>query len=472
MRSRAATIDRLREFTDAAGVLTEPAAQQRYLIDERQQYHGCALAILRPASTAELSRMMGLCHAENVGMVPQGGNTGYCGGATPDESGSQVVLSLERMNRVRAVDVTGATMTVDAGVVLADAQAAAAARALLLPLSMGSEGSCQIGGNLSTNAGGLTVLRYGTARDLVLGLEVVLPDGRVWDGLRALRKDNTGYDLRQWFIGAEGTLGVISAAVLKLYPQPSARETAWIAVADLAGACELLGRVRSAVGDEVCSFEYVSRASLDLVLKHIDGTRDPLRGSHSCYVLVEAAGGGAGAALRDGLLAALESASADGLVLDAVLAESAAQRTALWRLRESIPAAEKREGGSIKHDVSVAIPRLPALAEESTRRVSALDPAARFSIYGHIGDGNLHFNVLAPTAAAAVSFKATRGGEVSRHVHEAAHVLDGSFSAEHGVGKLKRELLAETAGELALELMRNIKRALDPKGVMNPGKVL
>lgn len=452
--------------------LVDDAAAERYLTDERNRYHGRAAAVVLPGSTRELAAVMALCHAADVGMVPQGGNTGYCGGATPNASGEEVLIVLSRLNRVRAVDPLSGTITVEAGVVLADAQRAAAEHGLLLPLSMGSEGSCQIGGNLSTNAGGLAVLRYGTARELVLGLEVVLPDGRIWDGLTALRKDNTGYDLKQLFLGAEGTLGIISAAVLKLFPMPAARETAWLAVRDLEAACALLRLARQVVGDVVTSFEYVTRPSLELALAAMSRLRDPLDAAYEHYVLLECSASGATGALGEAVSGLFESALEAGLAEDGVIAATGVHRAALWALRENVPAGEKAAGGSVKHDVSVAIARLPELAARAAAAVAAVAPAARLSVYGHIGDGNLHFNVLAPAGADPEAFRAAHGEAVSAAVHGAAAALAGSFSAEHGVGQLKRDLLAATESSLALEIMRGIKHVLDPKGVMNPGKVL
>ena len=460
----------LRSLLGDAGVLAAGTNLDRYLIDERRLHHGRAAAVLRPASTAELSMAMAWCHAQRVAMVPQGGNTGYCGGATPDTSGQQVVISLERMNRVRRLDADAFALTVDAGMTLAAVQAAAGEADLLFPLSMGSEGSAQIGGALSTNAGGLAVLRYGTARDLVLGIEVVLPDGRVWDGLRVLRKDNTGYDLRQCFIGAEGTLGIISAAALKLFPAQPQRETVWLGITDLAAACRVLAGLRRRVGDCMSSFEYLSMSSLDFVLAKVPGTLVPPLQAPA-HLLVEFSAGAGGMLRADVERAALALAEA-GEVDDAVVAQNDTQRRAFWRLRETIPQAEKLLGGSLKHDVSVRIDRLPELAAAARAAVLARVPTARLSIYGHVGDGNLHFNVLAPADSDAEAFRRAHGAAISALVHEAAARLDGSFSAEHGVGSLKRDLLAATEGPIAMSMMRGLKRAFDPLGLMNPGKVV
>jgi len=461
----------LRELLGPHGCLDATADLEKYLVDERRLYRGRAAAVLRPTSAAELSSAVAWCHAHRVGMVPQGGNTGYCGGATPDESGREVVISLERMQRVRRLDPGAFALTIEAGATLAAAQRAAADAGLLFPLSMGSEGTAQIGGALSTNAGGLAVLRYGTARDLVLGLEVVLPDGRIWDGLRALRKDNTGYDLKQCFIGAEGTLGIISAAVLKLYPAQNQREAAWLAIDDLDAACTVLAQLRRRLGDALTSFEYVSGASLDMVLSELADTVAPAVAAPA-HLLVEVAAAGSGTRLRNEFEEALGECIEAGSVLEAVLAQNETQRRAFWRLRENIPAAEKRLGGSVKHDVSVQIDQLPALERAARAAVLARAPDARLSVYGHVGDGNLHFNVLAPPGADEAEFKRRHAEAVSALVHEAAARLGGSFSAEHGVGKLKRELLRDVEGAVAMDVMRRIKHALDPQGLMNPGKVL
>ncbi len=467
---RAAALEHVREIVGAAGVVDDPGQQAAYLIDERRLYRGEAALIVRPASTDEVSRILTVCHEAGLAVVPQGGNTGYCGAATPDDPNRQVLMSLARMNRIRDVDLVGFTMTVEAGVVLARAQAAAAEHQLFFPLSMGSEGSCQIGGNLSTNAGGLAVLKYGTARELVLGLEVVLPDGQVLHGLKGLRKDNTGYDLKQLFMGAEGTLGVITAAVLKLYPQPTERQTAWLAVTDSAAACRLLGEARRISGDCVTSFEYVSRASLDLVLGHVEGVVDPLDRVYDHYVLLEMSAAVAQGSLRELMEHALEAGMASGDVLDGAIAESGPQRSGLWKLRESIPEAEKKHGGAIKHDVSVLISRIPEYLASAPARVAAITDC-HLSVYGHIGDGNLHYNLLPPAGSDPEHFRKRWAVPVSQAVHGLAAEMDGSFSAEHGVGKLKKGELQRLKDPVDLAAMRAIKQALDPRGIMNPGKL-
>ncbi len=455
-----------------AHVLRAAQDVEAYAVDERRLYHGRPLAVVRPADRAELVAVMRACHAARLPMVPQGGNTGYCGGATPDASGREVVISLQRLNRIIAVDHANATLTLEAGVVLAAAQSAAHEQDLLLPLSMGSEGSCQIGGNLSTNAGGLAVLRYGCARELVLGLEVVLADGRCLSELAGLRKDNTGYDLKQLFIGAEGTLGIISAATFKLFPRPPVVHTAFVALRDLAAACELLAVVRGAVGDNVTSFEYLGDYALRLVLAAAPELAVPLGGEHRHYALVEWACYDAAGLAADAAEAVLGPALAGGLVVDAAIAHNETQRRAMWRLRESVPAAEKRLGGSIKHDVAVRLGDVAGYVDRVRSRLLERWPEVGLSIYGHVGDGNVHFNVLAPDGSDPQRFKQRHATAISDVVHETALALGGSFSAEHGVGVLKRDLLARYASAAELEIMRGIKSVLDPLGLMNPGKLL
>lgn len=466
-----AALKKIRDVVGMQGVVDDESDREAYLVDERRLYRGEAALIVRPANTAEVSRVLAICHEAGLGVVPQGGNTGYCGGATPDDANDQILLCLGRMNRVRRVDPVGFTMVVEAGVVLARVQQAAAEHELLFPLSMGSEGSCQIGGTLATNAGGLAVLRYGTARDLVLGLEIVLADGRIIEGLSGLRKDNTGYDLKSLFMGAEGTLGIITAAVLKLFPAPRSQQTALLAVADAEAACGLLGRARRESGDAVTSFEYFTRPSLDLVLANIDGVTDPLDQRYSDYVLVELSSAQDEDALRTVTETILLRGMENGEIVDGVIAESGQQRDRLWRLRESIPEAEKYEGGAVKHDVSVTIDRIPEYLDRAPPAIARIADC-RLSVFGHIGDGNLHYNLLAPSGADAGDFKRQHGDALSKAVHDLAVQMGGSFSAEHGVGKLKKSALVDYKDPAALAAMRAIKRALDPKGTMNPGKVL
>jgi D-lactate dehydrogenase (cytochrome) len=466
--ARHEALERIVAIVGPAGIVA-PGDADGLLRDERALYRGAAALIVRPNSVDQCAAIVRVCAAARLGIVPQGGNTGYCGGATPLDAERQILLSASRLNRVREIDDVGFTMTAEAGVVLAAAQRAARERALSFPLSMGSEGSAQLGGNLSTNAGGLAVLRYGTARDLTLGLEVVLASGDVLSELKGLRKDNTGYDLKALFLGAEGTLGVITAAVLKLFPEPRSRRTAWLAVRNVAAACRVLGIARRESGDQVVSCEYVSRRSLDLVLAHVGAARDPFPARHAHHVLLELAAADDEPALGAKLERILAAARDD--VVDGVIAESGAQRAALWLLRERIPDAERRDGGSVKHDVSV---RIGSIAEFLARAEPALERIAphRLSIYGHIGDGNLHFNVLPPATSDLAAFRAAHGRAFSECVHDLAAGLGGSFSAEHGVGALKVSELARYESRTALDLMRAMKHALDPLGIMNPGKLL
>lgn len=466
-----AAVERICRALGPAGCLTEPDRVAPFLVDFRGLFRGATPLVARPASTAEMSEVLAICNELGVGVVPHGGNTSYCGGATPAASGDEIVISLARMNRIREVDAPNFTITVEAGCLLADVQSAAEAADRFFPLSLGSEGSCQVGGNLSTNAGGLNALRYGVARDLALGLEVVLADGRVLDGLTSLRKDNTGYDLRDLFIGAEGTLGVITAASLKLFPMPRCIETAFVAVSDPAAAVELLERLRAASGDAVSSFEYLPRIAVELTVRHVPGVTDPLVRPQDCYVLCEVSSARGDAGLRPVLEATLARAMADGLVRDATIAESLAQRAALWRLRESVPEAQRAEGASIKHDVSVPVASLPAFMEEATAAVLAIVPTGRMVAYGHVGDGNLHFNVSEPLGGDRSAFL-SREPEIQAAVHEIVRRYSGSISAEHGIGQLKRAQLARYKDPVALDVMRAVKRALDPRGIMNPGKVL
>ena len=402
-------------------------------------------------------------------MVPQGGNTGLCGGATP--IGGEVIISQTRLNQIRSIDGDNATITVEAGCTLHQVQEAAEGINRLFPLSLAAEGTATIGGNLSTNAGGVQVLRYGNARELCLGLEVVLPDGRVWDGLRGLRKDNTGYDLKQLFIGAEGTLGFISAAVLKLYPRPRQQVTAWATVATPARAVALLSRLRGDIGDRLTAFELIDRAGLDLVLKHIPDSRDPLPGRSSWQVLIEASDTCAGNDLRTRVEAALTEAAASELIADVALAESLGQATALWRLRESLSEAQKVDGLSIKHDVSLPVSRIAEFVEIAGSRLREEFPGVRIVCFGHVGDGNLHYNLSRSPADENNRFVAATP-RINTIVHDVVSDLGGSISAEHGLGQLKRAEIRRYKSELEMELMRSLKLVIDPQGIMNPGKVV
>jgi FAD/FMN-containing dehydrogenase len=446
----------------AENVLTDPGETAPYFTDWRKQYSAPAECVVRPASAAEVAAVLQLCAREGVAVVPQGGNTGLCGGAVPSGARREVVLSLARMNRIRELDVLNDTITVEAGCLLATVQQAAREAGRLFPLSLAAEGSCQIGGNLSTNAGGVNVLRYGNAREQVLGLEVVLPDGRIWNGLRALRKDNTGYDLKQLFIGAEGTLGVITAAVLRLYPLPTASATAWVAVASARQAVELLGRLHARLGERLSAFELLSRTCLEAVLAHSPGTLDPLPAAYPWYVLAEIRDSGPQDLLHAEVERALAECAEAGALLDAALARSEAQARALWRIRETVPEAQFT---NVKHDISVAVSRIPALIDRAGEALERAFPGARVYCFGHVGDGNLHFNV-GPESLVG------QREQVNRIVYRLVAELDGSISAEHGLGQLKREEIRLHKDPLELELMRSIKHALDPQGLMNPGKVI
>jgi len=462
--------DGLRAIVGERGLVTAAEDLAPHLVDWRGQFRGRAAALVKPATTDEMSRVVALLAGAGVGIVPQAGNTSLCGASVPDASGAQVIVNVSRMNRVRAIDLDNDTITVEAGCILADLQRVAAENDRFFPLSLAAEGSCEVGGNISTNAGGTQVLRYGNMREQVLGLEVVLPDGRVWDGLRGLRKDNTGYDLKHLFIGAEGTLGIVTAAVLKLYPKPRAIATALVAVADPTAAVALLGRLRAACGERVTGFELMARVCFDLVFRHIPGSRDPFGEPHPWYALVELFDSTEGPGLAGLLEEALGDAAEAGLLRDAVVAASEAQRQALWALRENISDAQKIEGVSVKHDVSVPVSRTAELVAECDRALEAAFPGIRTIAFGHVGDGNLHYNAF-PPAGDARDFLAW-SPQVNRVVYDVVRRLGGSISAEHGIGALKRDELPHYKAALELDLMRAVKRALDPRGLMNPGKVL
>ena len=468
MTATPAILDAIRAVVGPQGWIAEAVDMAPYLVEERGLYHGSCALVARPASVEEAAEVVRLCAEGGLPVVAQGGNTGLVGGAVPDGG---VVLSTARLNRVRALDPLNHTITADAGCVLADVQQAAADAGLLFPLSLGAEGSCQIGGNLSTNAGGVAVLRYGNARDLVLGLEVVLADGTVWDGLRGLRKDNTGYDLKHLFIGAEGTLGIITAAVLKLFPAPKARETALAAAGDLESVLGLFARVRDAAGDTLTAFEMMSRRCLEFTCRHGAGVNDPFTGPHTYYALIELTSPRPGEPLGEALQAILSGALEDGEVTDAVIAASASQAEGLWRLRETITEAQKHEGASIKHDVSVPVSRVPEFVARATALVEAELAGIRVVDFGHMGDGNIHFNLSQPEGDDGAAFLAERG-RFNRIVHDLAVDMGGSFSAEHGIGTLKRDDLARYKPAVEVDLMRRLKAALDPNNIMNPGKVL
>jgi FAD/FMN-containing dehydrogenase len=467
------TLDRqtLVDIVGPDGILTDAADIAPYLTDHRKLYQGRALAVIVPRSVEQISRLLRFCNENRIGVVPHGGNTGYCGGATPDESGNQVVVSMRRMNRIRGVDALNYSLVAEAGCILADVQRAADEAERFFPLSLGSEGSCQIGGNLSTNAGGLSVLRYGMMRELVLGLEVVLADGRVLSSLSALRKDNTGYDIKSLFLGAEGTLGIITAASVKLFPKIRSSATALVAVPKVRAAVDLLARLREASGDRVSSFELIPRIGIELTTQHIPGVIDPLQQPYSWYVLCELTSARAADPLDTIMEEALGAALEDGLVLDAALARNERERAALWKLRETIPEAQRIDGESLKHDISVTITALPDFVERASRWVEDNVPDGRLVIYGHVGDGNLHFNLNQAPGSDRNIFLA-REPAIKRAIHDLVSEFGGSFSAEHGIGRLKVGELEHYAAAVEIDLMRAVKKALDPNGVLNPGKVL
>ena len=462
-------IESLCHAVGSAYVLTAAADVAPYVRDWRGRYEGAALCVVRPATTLEVAAVVEVCAAAGVAVVPQGGNTGLCGGATP--RGGEVVVSLTRLNRIRSVDPADNTITVEAGCTLLQVQEAAAAVDRLFPLSLAAEGTATIGGNLSTNAGGVQVLRYGNTRDLALGLEVVLPDGRIWNGLRGLRKDNTGYDLKHLFIGAEGTLGLITAAVLKLFPRPRQVATAWVAVRDPAAAVALLTRLRSAAGDRVTAFELVGRAALDLVLCHIPNARDPLAGRPDWQVLVELSDTLAETPLTDILERILAAALEVDEAQDVVVAQSESQALALWALRENVAEGQKREGLSIKHDIAVPVSRIAEFIARADAALQAAFPSVRIVCFGHVGDGNLHYNQSQSSALDNDEFVAATPA-VNRLVHDLVHELGGSISAEHGLGQLKRDEILRYKSATEMDLMRAIKQAIDPQRRMNPGKVI
>ena len=448
-----------------ANLLAGAADLAPCLTDWRGRYRGAARCLVRPASTAEVAAVVSACAAAGAPIVPQGGNTSLCGAATPDDTGSAVVVSLGRLNRIVAVDASNDTISVEAGCTLAAVQEAARAAGRLFPLALAAQGSCQIGGNLSTNAGGVQVLRYGNTRELTLGLEVVLPDGNIWDGRRGLRKDSTGYDLKQLFIGAEGTLGIITGAVLKLFPLPKAQITCWLNAVSPAVAVDLLNSAKSAFDAQLTVFELISEASLALVLKHIPDTSRPTAPA-SWYILAEFSDA-APAAVEQWLAGRLEA----GAVADATIAHSGSQAKKLWALRENISEAQKIEGISIKHDIAVPVSRIPEFLKQADTALEKAFPGIRVVAFGHVGDGNLHYNLSKPGAQENAAFIASQPA-VNRIVHDAVHALNGSISAEHGIGQLKRLELLRYKSPVEMALMRSIKQALDPRGLMNPGKIL
>ena len=464
-------LDRLKAIVGPGGFIERAEDTVAYTRPWRGKWNGRTPLVLRPKSTEEVAAIVKLCAETCTPVVPQGGNTGVTYGGLPSADLSEVVVSTARMRRVRDVDILNDTMTVEAGVVLKEIQTAAAEHDRLFPLSLGAEGSCQIGGNISTNAGGIQVLRYGNTRNLVLGLEVVLPDGRVWDGLLGLRKDNTGYDMKQMFIGAEGTLGIITAAVLRLFPKPTEAQSAWIAVDSPKAGLDLLVHMKGAMGEAITSFELIRRSIIDFLLTGVPGHTDPLSEAHPWYVLMEVTGQGAVGSLSEPLTQALESAAEKGLVRDAVIASSGEQAKRLWRMREDLPDAQKAAGGSIAHDVSVPLSRLAEFIARADAEMEKAYPAVRPCCFGHLGDGNMHYNPLCPADWTYERF-AAETENINGIVHDIVSSVGGSISAEHGIGRLRLEENLRYKDPIEMDLMVRMKRALDPLNIMNPGRVV
>jgi len=460
----------LKILLGSKGWIEDPNIIEPYLIEERGLYKGKSELLLKPSNTYEVSNILKLCNEHNIKIVPQGGRTGLCGGTIPSDNGLEVMLSLERMNKIDEFNEENFTITVEAGCVLGNIQDKVEEKKLLFPLSLASEGSCTIGGNLSTNAGGINVLRYGMARDLVLGIEVVLADGQIWDNLTGLRKDNRGYDLKQLFIGSEGTLGIITKAVLKLFPFPSNIETALFAVPNTQAAVELLGLARSVSTDLLNAYELVSRLGMEMVLKNIPNTKDPIKDKYKWYVLLEFSSSSKNS-MRAQMETLFEIALNKNIVCDGVIAESSQQRKELWVLRDGLNEAQKPEGGSIKHDVSIPINNVSKFIDNATIQIEKFIPDSRVVAFGHIGDGNIHFNISQPIKSNKEEFL-KKWESVNKIVFDIVHDLNGSFSAEHGIGKLKREELKFYNPKIEVSLMRSIKDTFDPKNILNPGKVL
>lgn len=462
---------RLSEIVGPRHVLTEESDKSPYLTEWRGYYHGRTPAVVRPGSAAEIAAILKLANETGTPVVPQGGNTGLVGAQIPDESGREVVLSLERLDKIRAIDPAGATVVAEAGVVLERLQDAAEGAGMLFPLSLGAQGSCRIGGNISTNAGGTNVLAYGNTRSLVLGLEVVLPTGEIWNGLRGLVKDNAGYDLKQLFIGAEGTLGIVTAAVLKLFPRPRGQAVAFAGVASPEAALKLLRHARTEAGGGLTAFELMPRFLIEMLRGHLPGARDPLADPHPWYVLMEMSSGRNEDDARESVERALAAGLEDGSLTDATIAASLDQAQLFWRMRHSASEVQKHVGASIKHDISVPIERIPEFIARGNAAVMAAVPGTRPVSFGHLGDGNLHFNFAQPEGGDAKAFLA-RAPEIHALVHGIVAELGGSIAAEHGIGRYKRELLKGVKSEIELEMMRKIKRAFDPNNILNPGRVI
>ncbi|MBA3517760.1 MAG: FAD-binding oxidoreductase [Rhizobiales bacterium] len=473
MRSQAqdTVLERLAGIVGAANLLTAEADLQPYVTEWRGYYRGRALAVAKPRSAAEVAAILRVANETGTPIVPQGGNTGLVGGQTPDESGREVVLSLERLDRIRAIDPSGATIVAEAGVILERLHEAASEAGMLFPLALGAQGSCRIGGNISTNAGGTAVLAYGNTRNLVLGLEVVLPTGEIWDGLRSLLKDNTGYDLKQLFIGAEGTLGIVTAAVLKLFPKPRGVAVAFAAVPTPQAALALFRIARGRAGAGLTAFELMPRVAIEMALRHLPEAVCPLPNWHAWFVLLEFSSATSEEDAQEMAEAALAEAYSAAIVTDAALASSSQQGRALWRMRHSLSEAQKPEGASIKHDVSVPVERVPEFLDRAMAAVASAVPGIRPVPFGHLGDGNIHFNLSQPVGADPDAFLA-RAPEIHAIVHGIVVEMGGSVSAEHGIGRYKRELLKTVKSGIELDLMRRIKKAFDPNGILNPGRVL
>jgi FAD/FMN-containing dehydrogenase len=466
-----AVIERLKAVVGPGGFLEAPEDTAPHVRSWRGNWVGTTPLVLRPKTTAEMAGIVRICAETDTAIVPQGGNTGLTYGSQPGHANNEVVVSTVRMKAVREIDLLNDTITVEAGVVLQEIQRTAAENNRLFPLSLGAEGTCQIGGNISTNAGGIQVLRYGNTRNLILGLEVVLPDGRIWDGLRGLRKDNTGYDLKHLFIGGEGTLGIVTAAVLKLYPKPTESQSAWIAVESPEASVELLGLMRARLGESVTSFELISRPTIDLLLAGVPGHTDPLDTVYPWYVLAEVTGQGDPGSLADPLSAALEAAVEAGLARDAVLATSGDQARRLWKMREDLPFGVQAAGGAVPHDVSVPLSRLPEFIRRADDAMRAAYPTVRFCCFGHVGDGNLHYNPVKPVDWPYERYAGERE-RINKIVHDIVVDLGGSISAEHGIGIVRLEENLRYKSPVEIELMQSVKRALDPKNIMNPGKLV
>ena len=466
--------DLLRRFVAIVGLkhaLTQTDDLTHYTHENRDIIIGKTPLVLKPASTEEVAAIVKLAAETRTAIVPQGGHTGHAAGAVPDESGEQIVVSLERMNKIREIDLKGNVIVCDAGCVLETIQNVADEHERLFPLSLGSQGSCQIGGNISTNAGGTAVLSYGNTRQLVMGLEVVLPSGEIWNGLRRLKKDNTGYDLKDLFIGAEGTLGIVTAAVLKLFPKPKGKSVAFCGMQSVKQTVQMLGLARERSGNAVTAFEFLRRDTIEAALKHGQNVRNPLDDMHQWYVLLEISSHRSQSDADETMQCILEKALNDQAISDASIATNLTQQTEFWAIRETVPIVQKQIGGSIKHDISIPLHLIPAFLIEADALVSSEIPGIRHYTFGHLGDGNIHYNLSQPQDGDEVSFLAKRE-QINELVHKLTVQYEGSISAEHGIGKLKRDLLARTKDPVELELMRSIKKTLDPMGIMNPGKVV